>query len=138
MWRLVADQCLPRCVFDLSIQKLCITMTASLYFKRIILMHLITAFRIKSVYIVQEFFVFFMIGFFLVNTPESPCAKCAKNARCVRGKCTCNRGYHGDGINSCQSKYWTRISYHWDMHTYQKQISASWENWSVTNLKIFI
>ncbi|XP_078313062.1 zonadhesin-like isoform X2 [Crassostrea virginica] len=42
------------------------------------------------------------ISVYQVNTPESPCAKCAKNARCVRGKCTCNRGYHGDGINSCQ------------------------------------
>ncbi|XP_061173301.1 zonadhesin-like [Saccostrea echinata] len=35
-----------------------------------------------------------------LNTPT--CGKCDKNANCLKGKCVCKRGYHGDGVNSCQ------------------------------------
>ena len=27
--------------------------------------------------------------------------KCVVDAQCIDGLCTCNPGYHGNGINSC-------------------------------------
>jgi len=45
------------------------------------------------------YFDYFTIG-------TSKCKKpCHSNATCHKGRCICKKGYSGDGVNKCSSKY---------------------------------
>nr|XP_034323367.1 zonadhesin isoform X3 [Crassostrea gigas] len=62
------------------------------------------------------------INVYQLDTSTPSCGKCAKNARCVRGKCKCKRGYHGDGVNSCQKSCFCMASGDPHYKTYDGEI----------------
>lgn len=46
-----------------------------------------------------------IISVFFQHLAECNGVVCNKRAKCINGRCVCKRGYYGDGINSCKSKY---------------------------------